>query len=215
MSRMLNKFRGTLVGALVGDCLGSKYEGVSCIIPWAEVTDYTLTRIKDNKEAIPYTDDTAMTRAICKSLTEEKKYDNRSMAQEFVQEFFKEPDRGYGAAVGKVFERLRDTNPEDVTLPARSQFDGQGSHGNGAAMRISPVALFSGNSSEVQKVRNPWLLRGWISLLHRGSTEDLSSFAPAVTLQRGFHNERPIEPLRRRERVDNAIHQGAGCSKAG
>lgn len=154
MSKMLHKFRGTLVGALVGDCLGSNYEGVSSTLPWGEVTDYTLERIKDEKEPIHYTDDTAMTRAICKSLTEEKKYDNRSMAKAFVQEFFKEPDRSYGAAVGTVFKRLRDTNPEDVTLPARSQFDGQGSYGNGAAMRISPVALYSRSSSEVQKVRN-------------------------------------------------------------
>ena len=76
------------------------------------------------------------------------------MAQEFVEEFFREPDRGYGAAVGTVFERLRDENPHDVTLPARSQFDGQGSYGNGAAMRISPVALFSHTSAEVQKVRD-------------------------------------------------------------
>lgn len=151
MSKMLHKFRGTLVGALVGDCLGSNYEGVSSTLPWGEVTDYTLERIKDEKEPIHYTDDTAMTRAICKSLTEEKKYDNRSMAKAFVQEFFKEPGRGYGAAVGTVFKRLRDTNPEDVTLPARSQFDGQGSYGNGAAMRISPVALYSRSSSEVQK----------------------------------------------------------------
>lgn len=151
---MLNKFRGTLVGALVGDCLGSHYEGTPSILPWGEVTDYTLTKIKHNEEPIPYTDDSAMTRAICKSLTEQKKYDNPSMAQEFVEEFFRDPHRGYGAAVGTVFERLRDENPDDVTLPARSQFDGQGSYGNGAAMRISPVALFSQNSAEVQKVRS-------------------------------------------------------------
>ena len=153
MSRVLNKYRGTLVGALVGDCLGSHYEGIFSIIPWGEVTNYTMTRIKDIKDSIPYTDDTAMTRAICKSLTEQKKYDNSSMAHEFVKEFFRDSLRGYGQAVGKVFERLRDENPEDVTLPARSQFDGQGSYGNGAAMRISPLALFSKNPTEVKEVR--------------------------------------------------------------
>lgn len=153
VSGMLGKFRGTLVGALVGDCLGSHYEGTPFVLPYEEVTDYTLTKIKDNKKLINYTDDSAMTRAICKSLTVQKKYDNRNMAQEFVEEFFREPHRGYGAAVGMVFEQLRDENPEDVTLPARSQFDGQGSYGNGAAMRISPVALFSQTSAEVQKVR--------------------------------------------------------------
>ena len=160
MSRALSKYRGTLVGALVGDCLGSKYEGVSGIIPWGEVTDYTMTRIKDNKESIPYTDDSAMTRAICKSLTEQQKYDNRNMAKAFVEEFFRGPDRGYGSAVGRVFERLRDEDPEDVTSPARSQFDGQGSYGNGAAMRISPLALFSRTSKELQEVRCK--MTGWL-----------------------------------------------------
>ena len=160
MSRALSKYRGTLVGALVGDCLGSKYEGVSGIIPWGEVTDYTMTRIKDNKESIPYTDDSAMTRAICKSLTEHQKYDNRNMAKAFVEEFFRDPDRGYGSAVGRVFERLRDEDPEDVTSPARSQFDGQGSYGNGAAMRISPLALFSRTSKELQEVRCK--MTGWL-----------------------------------------------------
>ena len=153
MNRPLNKYRGTLVGALVGDCLGSHYEGISSVVPWGEVIDYTLNRIKDSKHPILYTDDSAMTRAICKSLAEQNKYDNHSVAHEFVKEFFKDPNRGYGQAVGKVFERLRDENPEDVTLPARQQFDGQGSYGNGAAMRISPVALFSRNSTEVQEVR--------------------------------------------------------------
>ena len=153
MSRALSKYRGTLVGALVGDCLGSNYEGISSTIPWGEVTNYTMTRIKDNKEAIPYTDDSAMTRAICRSLTEQNTYDNRSMAHEIVKEFFKDRHRGYGQAVGTVFQRLRDEDPEDVTLPARHQFDGQGSYGNGAAMRISPLALFSQNSTEVQEVR--------------------------------------------------------------
>lgn len=152
MNTVLNKYRGALVGALVGDCLGSHYEGISIIIPWEEVTDYTMTRINDIKGSIPYTDDSAMTRAICKSLTKQRKYDNHSMANEFVKEFFNEPMRGYGQAVGKVFERLRDNDPEDVTLPARTQFDGQGSYGNGAAMRISPLALFSKSSLEIKEI---------------------------------------------------------------
>ena len=156
MNAVLSKYRGTLVGALVGDCLGANYEGISCIIPFGEVTDYTMSRIKDKKDSIRYTDDSAMTRAVCKSLMEQKKYDNRSMATEFVKEFFKDPTRGYGQAVGRVFERLRDDDPEDITLPARCQFDGQGSYGNGAAMRISPLALFSKNSHELQEVRCLW-----------------------------------------------------------
>jgi len=34
----------------------------------------------------------------------------------------------------------------NVKIPAKDLFDGQGSYGNGGAMRIAPVALFSYNN---------------------------------------------------------------------
>ena len=45
-----------------------------------------------------------------------------------------------------VFESLLQQGFEqevDVLQPARLQFDGQGSYGNGGAMRIAPAALFA------------------------------------------------------------------------
>lgn len=190
MSRALSKYRGTLVGALVGDCLGANYEGLSSTIPWEEVTNYTMTRIIDNEEPIPYTDDSAMTRAICRSLIEQNKYDNRSMAHEFVEEFFRDRHRGYGQAVGMVFQRLRDENPEDVTLPARHQFDGQGSYGNGAAMRISPLALFSRNCTEVQEIANKNAL---ITHAHKSGVN--GAILQAVAVFKALHLEPPnLEP---------------------
>jgi len=42
-----------------------------------------------------------------------------------------------------VFEALNKTGCEDPFLPAKLQFNGSGSYGNGAAMRISPIALFT------------------------------------------------------------------------
>lgn len=43
--------------------------------------------------------------------------------------------------MGAVFAALRKDDPDDVFEPARKQFDGQGSYGNGGAMRIAPAAL--------------------------------------------------------------------------
>lgn len=57
-------------------------------------------------------------------------------------EYFKEPKRGYGQNVVDVFYKLKNQKYEDVWRPAREQFDGSGSYGNGGAMRIAPVALF-------------------------------------------------------------------------
>lgn len=47
-----------------------------------------------------------------------------------------------------VFEALRESNFEDVFLPAKLQFNGTGSYGNGAAMRIAPIALFGNSRGE-------------------------------------------------------------------
>lgn len=44
--------------------------------------------------------------------------------------------------VVEVFHKLN-MNLEDVWKPAQEQFQGTGSYGNGGAMRIAPVPLFS------------------------------------------------------------------------
>ncbi len=40
-----------------------------------------------------------------------------------------------------IFYKLKNHDLEDVFAPAREQFDGQGSCGNGSAMRVAPAAL--------------------------------------------------------------------------
>lgn len=54
-------------------------------------------------------------------------------------------------SVVTVFDKLRH-DPEDVFLPAREQHGGEGSFGNGSAMRISPVALLCKSEEELIKV---------------------------------------------------------------
>jgi ADP-ribosylglycohydrolase len=62
----------------------------------------------------------------------------------FVKEYFTDPDprRNYGLHVVNVFHKLRAQNFEDPFGPAKEQFGGSGSYGNGAAMRVAPLALF-------------------------------------------------------------------------
>lgn len=48
----------------------------------------------------------------------------------------------YGNAVRDVFRKLKNSNYEDPYKPAQEQFGGRGSYGNGASMRVAPVALF-------------------------------------------------------------------------
>lgn len=153
MAKLLDKFRGSLVGALAGDCLGGYFEGMSLRpIPISEIKDFISRKVQDVEAgSIRYSDDTAMTRAICRSLIEKQGFDDEHMAYEFSKEFFNEPNRGYGEGVQEVFAKLKD-KIEDFRRPAREQFDGAGSYGNGAAMRISPIALFSKDTATLIEV---------------------------------------------------------------
>jgi len=70
-----------------------------------------------------------------------------SFSLRFVEEYFGDPTRrevglGYGGHVVKVFHKLRAQNFEDLFGPAKQQFNGSGSYGNGGAMRVAPLALF-------------------------------------------------------------------------
>lgn len=63
-----------------------------------------------------------------------------------------DPDRGYGAGVITVFKKLLNPKCRDVYEPARAQFNGKGSYGNGGAMRVAGISLAYGSVQDVQKV---------------------------------------------------------------
>ncbi|GBO26950.1 Poly(ADP-ribose) glycohydrolase ARH3 [Araneus ventricosus] len=96
----------------------------------------------------PYTDDTCMTLSVARSLVENKKVNPKDLAKRFVDEYFSQPKRGYGINTIDVFHTLKETHFKDVFLPGKMQFNGSGSYGNGAAMRIAPIALFGHNKTD-------------------------------------------------------------------
>lgn len=98
---------------------------------------------------LKYTDDTAMTKSVAKCLLnyDAERY-QKELAVNFVKEYFVSPSRGYGDGTADLLHHLRRTKFEDVLAPASFSFNGQGSFGNGAAMRISPVALYCLNKPE-------------------------------------------------------------------
>ncbi|KAK6174534.1 hypothetical protein SNE40_017791 [Patella caerulea] len=153
MSKLLSRFQGSLVGAVLGDCIGAVYE-LGGEITLSEIlnTIYSIeasggTDNKGKQEEIlySYTDDTAMARSVAGSLIKHKGFQLKDMVKRFTSEYKSEPDRGYGGNVTTVFQLLDNPELEDLYEPARKQFDGQGSFGNGGSMRIVPAALFSYN----------------------------------------------------------------------
>jgi poly(ADP-ribose) glycohydrolase ARH3 len=63
------------------------------------------------------------------------------MAAIFAQNFAAEPWRGYGSGPPEIVRVFGEGVPWDEA--ATRLFGGRGSSGNGAAMRVQPVALFA------------------------------------------------------------------------
>lgn len=68
-----------------------------------------------------------------------------ALASNLVAEYDENPRRNYGKGAITILNKWQKTNFNNLLEPARQVFDGIGSVGNGAAMRIAPVAYFCYN----------------------------------------------------------------------
>ncbi len=84
-----------------------------------------------------YTDDTQMAIAVCESLLRRDGVDEDDLATTIAAAF--DPERGYGPGTTTGVRLWREGVP--VRDAAATLFGGEGSAGNGAAMRVAPVGL--------------------------------------------------------------------------
>lgn len=141
MSSVLDRFRGLMVGLAVGDCLGRPVEGLF------RVPDAYLAEMVVDPPPLLYSDDTAMAMVVAESLLAQNGFSGEDMAQRFANLHQEDPNRGYGRNIVEVFAAVLAGVPWDQA--ARRQFGGEGSYGNGGAMRVSPVALWAYPSFEI------------------------------------------------------------------
>ena len=137
---LVDKFRGALVGAAVGDAFGAPFEGTSL------VSRIELERVAQDPAPLRYTDDTHMTLGMAQSLVDRHGFDGAHMAAAFARNFADEPWRGYGAGPPQVFHLLRQGVPWNQAGCAL--FNGNGSFGNGAAMRVAPASVLAFRNME-------------------------------------------------------------------
>ncbi|KRV51452.1 hypothetical protein AQ490_01465 [Wenjunlia vitaminophila] len=125
--------RACLRGLAVGDALGSQF-----FVP-------------ENRQALSdrslppgpwqWTDDTEMACSVVAVLAGHGAVDQDALARAFADRH--DFDRGYGPAVNRMLRLVREGG--DWRELAAGLFDGQGSWGNGAAMRVAPLgAWFAG-----------------------------------------------------------------------
>jgi poly(ADP-ribose) glycohydrolase ARH3 len=134
-AKLLDRFRGAMIGVAIGDALGAPFEG-------APPSD--ASRFSGWENGVPhplrYTDDTHMTLGVARALVEcAGRLDCARMAEIFANEYTREPWRGYGSGPPRVFELIQ--RGVAWTEAGAALFGGRGSFGNGAAMRSAPIGL--------------------------------------------------------------------------
>src|SRR6478735_9221006 len=132
----LDRALSSLRGLSVGDALGSQF-----FVP----ANYPLL---GRRELPPgtwqWTDDTEMACSVVSVLAAHHRIDQDALAHSFAHHH--DFDRGYGPAVNRLLRLVREGG--DWRELAAALFNGQGSWGNGAAMRIAPLGAWYADDPE-------------------------------------------------------------------
>lgn len=139
MNTALERARASLEGLSVGDGFGEKFfftHGVYEAI---------------NERSVPsspwfWTDDTAMAISLYECLQIHGEIISDDLAQRFARRHRNDPMRGYGAGTRRLMNQINEGQPwQEARL---ALFDGRGSFGNGAAMRVAPLGAYFADDLE-------------------------------------------------------------------
>ena len=136
----IERAKWSLEGLSVGDAFGETFfvhpDLVEGLVDERALADRTWN----------YTDDTMMAMSVFSVLREHGHMHQEALAQSFAERY--DPMRGYGPAMHRLLWEIK--CGADWSQRAQSLFGGQGSFGNGAAMRVAPVgAFFAGDMDAV------------------------------------------------------------------
>lgn len=123
-----------LDGIALGDCFGQTFF----------VPDETACQRIKNREILNepwhFTDDTVMAIGIYRVLKKYGKIDQDELAKVFAENYALDWHRGYGGTAHSILRSIGEG--QDWRDVASGAFDGMGSMGNGAAMRVAPVGAY-------------------------------------------------------------------------
>jgi ADP-ribosylglycohydrolase len=134
----LDRARLSLEGLSVGDAFGERF------FVHPDVVERLLALRALPAPPWPYTDDTEMALSIVAVLRQHDGIEQDALAQSFARHY--NPSRGYGPAMHRMLRRVG--GGEQWQVVAASLFEGQGSFGNGAAMRVAPLGAYFADDLE-------------------------------------------------------------------
>jgi ADP-ribosylglycohydrolase len=134
--RRFERALDSLRGLSVGDALGSQF-----FVP----SNYPLLKRRELPPSLwQWTDDTEMACSVLAVLVGHHRVDQDALARSFAGHH--DFDRGYGPAVNRLLRLVREGG--DWRELSAELFQGQGSWGNGSAMRIAPLGAWYADDPE-------------------------------------------------------------------
>ncbi|GAA5091765.1 ADP-ribosylglycohydrolase family protein [Chryseobacterium ginsengisoli] len=124
----------SLTGISIGDAFGESFFGEESLMK-----SYIHQRIIP-ESSFDFTDDTIMAIAVFKSLEKFGKINQGFLAEEFTKNYYFDINRGYGPSMHQYFRETK--SGENWKEVSYSKFEGQGSMGNGGAMRASVIGAY-------------------------------------------------------------------------
>ncbi|MER7815768.1 ADP-ribosylglycohydrolase family protein [Streptomyces sp. NPDC096153] len=168
LDRRLDRALASLRGLSVGDALGSQF-----FVP----SNYPLLK----RRALPsgpwqWTDDTEMACSVVAVLVSHSRIDQDALVLSFADHH--DFDRGYGPAVNRMLRLIREGG--DWRELASELFNGQGSWGNGAAMRIAPLGAWY--ADDPQQATHQAEISAYTTHQHREAVVGSMAVAAAAAL---------------------------------
>ena len=126
--------RKSLTGIAIGDAFGDSF------FRERDSVELALTNKDIPETQWRYTDDTIMAISLLKSLEQFNEINQDYVAKAFAENYFKDKHRGYGPSMHR---KLMSIQEGDNWLElSKASFNGQGSMGNGGAMRVALVGAY-------------------------------------------------------------------------
>ncbi|WP_407572511.1 ADP-ribosylglycohydrolase family protein [Deinococcus altitudinis] len=128
----LYRAQTSLEGLSVGDAFGEQF-----FLPPEDFEVAVTTRTVPSAPW-SWTDDTQMALSVVAVLAAHGEIASDALAQSFATHF--DPSRGYGPSMGRAVRQIQ--NGADWRVVVQKAFGGQGSYGNGSAMRAGPIGAY-------------------------------------------------------------------------
>ena len=125
----------SLLGTAMGDAFGQRFFGEAAV-----VESLIAARAMPERELWTWTDDTAMALSVVDELEAHHGIERDSLAHRFGARYLADWHRGYGPNAHNILRAIGAGVPWKTA--STTVFGGEGSKGNGSAMRVTPIGAY-------------------------------------------------------------------------